>query len=158
MLATITKMQIDNKPYSITLVPLYRSSSDTPITIIVPTKQSNFIRTKFACGDTIQYIKDENDNDLLREPVSVNNTRENNYDNMFVETMKDAVDIEGTKYTAIQVFGKNFGCPIIKMYNNAYNVCPGDEILVYKNKNGEYSIVRNFSIEERRRKFLNKNR
>lgn len=158
MLATITDMQFDNKPYSVTLVPLYRSDSSTPITIIVPAKQSDFVRTKFAYGDTIKYNLDENDEPVLSDPPSMNKTSKRNYDNMLVETMKDMVDTHNHIYTKVQLFGKKFGYPIIKMYTNAHNIRPGDEVLVCKTDNNDFAIVRNFSIEERRKNFLNKSR
>lgn len=160
MLATIIDMQIDNKPYSITLVPLpsYQSPGNAPISITVPNNQLDFVRDKFACGDTIEWTEDIKHNTLLREPVSVNNPQGGNYDNMLVETVKNTVDKDGIKYAEVRLFGEKFGCPTIKMYTNAYTICPGNEVLVWKTSDDSFSIVRNFSIEERRKNFLNKNR
>ena len=152
MLATITKMQTQKKPYNITLVPLY--STGDPVTITVSNEQSDFVFNQLACGDTINYEKDKN---LL---LGIQNGQEYGYDRMLVEDIGNGIELSGIKYQTFHLFGKSFGNQIIKMYSNPYKIKLGHEVLVKKIAEGDsnYQILHNFSIAEQRRNLLNKNR
>lgn len=152
MLATIIDMQINKKPYSVKLVPLYQAG--TPIEITVPEALSASIHNNFACGDTIKYSPNTNGKPVLSSPLNAKYT----YDTMLVESMRNTVDTDGVKYTLVQLFGKEFGCQTIKMYTNNHNVYPGDEVLVWQAQNHSLCIEYNLSFEERRKKFLAKQR
>lgn len=153
MLATIIDMQINKKPYSITLVPLYDSLSNAPMLITVSEDQSMFVLNNCACGNTIEYNTVSN---VLSNPPSTKYPRQSNYDTMLVENMRDTVDKDGDKCTKVRLFGKNFGCLTIEMYNNRYSIRQDDKVLVWNTANKSYSIVQNLSLENRRRDFLAK--